>query len=149
MREAILRAAEQIEKHPDTFNFYAGNIPRETSGPLGVGCALAWVGHYAGMSGSYDEVAREMGVPKIKVPGFVPKHLERDWETPHAQFYLHMRKLGDGMWYFSAQKCARGLRRYADKFYPVARAPSRFRMPDLRGIFAGFKTKFTGVPVPA
>lgn len=43
-REAILQAAAYIERHPEKFEFFNGEIPKRQFGQTG--CALGWAGYY-------------------------------------------------------------------------------------------------------
>lgn len=57
----ILTAADFIEKNPDCYNFYSGEIPKTKNDR---GCLLAWIGYFCGMrSGHYTHVAARVGLP--------------------------------------------------------------------------------------
>jgi hypothetical protein len=109
--EAIMRAGDHIERHPDLFKFSRFCIPKRGS----PGCALGWIGHFAGMEAAYTGAG--MRVPK--------EVLGLDGDTT---FYQLMGKLsGGGGWRYDAEICARTLRAYAAKHHkPTTRTDSEF-----------------------
>jgi hypothetical protein len=114
IRQAILKAADWIEKHPEDFMFSATQIPKCGT----PGCALWWIGHFSRMSlktndyESYTTVAKEV----LRVPG--EKLLGNG--SPHFEFYRRMDALlGHSGWMHYAPMCAEGLRLYADKYHPA------------------------------
>lgn len=116
IREAILKAAAQLERRPDLFRWESCEIPSSTE--CGTpGCALGWIAHFVGQS------ARKEG-SEWRV-GFVG--------VPDYEFYCRMKDLtGGNDWKRYAAECARGLRLYADKYHP---AP-KLGIPDsVRAIF--------------
>ena len=112
-RIALLKAADQIESQPDTFDFHSIAYPREIKcgSP---GCALGWVRLFAGLPGNLLRItAQFLGYPD---------------EEP---FYDEMRHLVGDEWQKDAALCAKGLRLIADKHFPV-----REGIPeDIRAIF--------------
>jgi hypothetical protein len=108
IREAILKAADQIEGNPALFSFMRGR-PVDCRSP---GCALGWVGFYASKSCFYDY--RETAHMILKVPG----HFGYGTGTSHYNFYDRMGALDDD-WRHDAAACARALRLYADKYHPA------------------------------
>lgn len=60
--EAILHTADFIEKHPERYDFFYGQVPESETAKA---CALAWLGFFLGMSWEtyYYEVADATGLP--------------------------------------------------------------------------------------
>lgn len=59
-REAIIRAAEHLEQHPELYNFFETQVPRH---PTDKACALGRVGWFLGMRGAtYVDVAQRLGI---------------------------------------------------------------------------------------
>lgn len=104
MRDAILKAARQIEQTPEMFNFMSCGKPDLSCGTPG--CALGWIGFFADINpqeygGLISETATALGV--------------KDY-----QFYERMDDCAaDREWIDSAALCAKGLRAYADKYFPA------------------------------
>lgn len=104
MRHAILKAADQIEQTPEMFNFMSTVKPDLSCGTPG--CALGWIGFFANLKpqeygGFVSETATALGVNA-------------------SQFYDRMDDCAeDREWIDSAQLCAKGLRAYADKYFPA------------------------------
>lgn len=112
IRNAILAAADHIERNSGTFNFMAGVVPHDCKSP---GCAIGWVAHFAGSARlGYSEACTE-------IFGF-HRH----------DFYRRLSDLtGDegkllGKWSKDAMTCALGLRLYADKFHAEPQDDARF-----------------------
>lgn len=105
IRDAILKAADSIERNPSVFDFYKTHIP-ECGSP---GCAVGLVACHAGVS-SHSDVHRIcdslLGVP---------------WYT----FYNRLSELSPG-WQSDAHGCIAALRLYADKYHPAEKAPRNF-----------------------
>lgn len=59
---AIMKAADHIERHPNDFNFMQWCVPGSCGSP---GCALGWIGFFAGLSGDAGSVALAMGMDPI------------------------------------------------------------------------------------
>lgn len=120
IRQAILKAADQIESNPHLFNFSKLTIPSGTPG-----CALGWIGYYLG---------RENGEAIGCFSNVVGTELEALGVTSQCQFYDRMSALvplPDTLrgWRDDASLCAKGLRLYADQYHPEQRAliPSSVR----------------------
>lgn len=105
--ESILAAADQIEAHPEVFDFETTGIPHACGSP---GCALGWIGFFYGArrcteSDGYSGVGAVarivLGLPS------------------GGKFYDRMSdlQLGDASWTESADECARCLRLYAEKHH--------------------------------
>lgn len=99
MRDAILKAADHIESHPETFHFMATDIPHACDSP---GCALGWVGFFAGIDANrVGQVADAMSINT-------------------CDFYDQMDKYAGREWIDRPELCAVALRGYANEFHPVA-----------------------------
>lgn len=94
--EAIMKAADHIEKNPGDFDFGNFRVP----GCGTPGCALGWIGVYAGIGAG------------ASVHHVVEKQLLRN-----GDFYENMRGLIGGGWHDDAKQCARGLRLYAERYH--------------------------------
>jgi len=104
-REAILAAADQISRHPNTFRFSSIEIPRNGR----QGCALGWIGEFGNVPTPY---------PGWRHLGSIAQYAgARDTQ----QFYHRLDWLVTPLWQFSAHLCAWGLRRYANKYHPSLR----------------------------
>jgi hypothetical protein len=117
--DAIMKAADQIEQHPDTLEFMAVAIPHDRTC---LGCPLGWIGHFAGLSPATSNFT-DVGVGVLGL-----SDLLRDWDRlPFEQlgrefeFYRRMDALLDSEdWRHSADDCAKALRLYAAKYHAVA-----------------------------
>ncbi len=105
IREAMLKAADQIEQHPETFDFYSSNIP----GCGTPGCALGWTAAFRfGLSegvdffSGFDSLGRAVGFDN------------------GSDFYDQMNDIaGSSDWTDEATLCASVMRQYADKYHPA------------------------------
>jgi hypothetical protein len=114
IRDAILKAADHIESHPEEFDFHSVDRP----GCGTPGCALGWIG-------VFGEVTKPAGRSWL---GAVSDYIAVD----SVVFYQRMSEL-DGYWTVFHDSCARALRAYADKYHP---AESRSLIPEsVRVIF--------------
>lgn len=121
IREAILKAADHIERNPGDFNFNTSRVPHPCKTP---GCALGWVGFFLRVEGEDDFLNRTAlvcGVPALKRGGFT---------RSEGEFYFRMNQFG--IWFSNAAECARCLRLYADKYH---RAPKLGIPASVRAIF--------------
>ena len=125
-RDAILRAAAQVEKHPKSFGFSHYCIPEPCGSP---GCALGWIGHYAGLP------AKSWGATML-----VPQAVLGLPEGGAHDFYDRMESLVKG-WRWDAALCAKALRMYADKYHADSRRPTSALVADLM-------TKVMGERIP-
>lgn len=111
IRQAILRAANHIGRHPMEFDFNSTETP---SGPgCGTpGCAMGWLASFLGCdTGSWWKVDKALGCST-------------------SEFYIRMDEMSGGgrpeefgpyipgRWRKSAAVCADALRLYADKYHP-------------------------------
>ena len=62
IREAILKAADHIERNPREFNFSSTSIPSER-GCGTPGCALGWIGYFGSVSGPFHEACSVIQLP--------------------------------------------------------------------------------------
>lgn len=100
--EAIMRAANHIERNPSSFDFDKTDIPAPDCGTPG--CALGWIGCFAGITGGIEEVADHgEGNSLLKIDQKI--------------FYRRMDELAGALWIWSATKCATGMRLYAEKYH--------------------------------
>jgi hypothetical protein len=116
IRDAILRAADHIERHPQDFNFGSVSIP--VCGTPG--CALGWISAYC------DFPRGEHGFSKCcDLLGLEPEFqtgIKLDagaFKDQSFTFYNRMKKLGGSSWCSNAINCAEALRLYADKYHPA------------------------------
>ncbi len=111
IREAILKAADHIERNPRMFNFDEVVVPGNCGTP---GCALGWIGHFSGVRPTdlqiWAFVNRDVCKPILGMPA--------------GTFYDRMDELhGQTTWRHSAAECAFALRLYADKYHPAEVQP--------------------------
>ena len=119
IRDAILKAADHIERNPCSFDFWNNRIPKHCGSP---GCVLGWIGFFAGLkddigsaqlavtsylntnpqifySDLHDLVGdsnAERGLPGNTERGFLAKHgLERGWKTNPSLAVEALRKYAD------------------------------------------------------
>lgn len=111
IRQAILAAADHIERNPSEFNFYSIDIPRNP-GCGTPGCALGWIATFLGMS-NYSAYHHGKG-------------LEDVLGISSIRFYSRMIEL-DPSWHLFAENCAKTLRLYVDKYHPVPALPQAVR----------------------
>jgi len=103
---AIMRAADHIENHPNEFNFSSVWIPgtddeRSCGTP---GCALGWIGHFAGVKGlSEIEMPWRLGFDGL-------------WLDAVRNFYARMDAL-NRRWRRDSIACSGALRLYAEKYH--------------------------------
>lgn len=100
MREAILKAADHIQSNPSVLNFEMCR----PSDPQG--CPLVWISRFGGFYEKAGETAKRM---IGEGPG-----------DSTLRFFERMNEIaGDMNWISNPDVCARSLRVYADRFYPV------------------------------
>jgi hypothetical protein len=108
IRDAILKAADHIERHPGDFDFGSAMVPHTCGSP---GCALGWLGHFIGGCTTYRHVCdRVFGIDEYK---FYERLTEAEMGPKPDWSY--------GTWHRDAGVCARVLRLYADKYHPAER----------------------------
>ena len=104
--EAIMKAADHIERNPGAFNFMRLHLPNDHHCGT-AGCAIGWIGHFSGMdfekgAGGVCRVHYNVCKPALGVE--------------HETFYARMNELGQG-WTGSASMCVSTLRKYAEKYH--------------------------------
>lgn len=121
MRQALLKAAHQIETTPDSYYFDNGSYPVNHTCPSGVTCALGWVGFFADIketkpsSNYWLKVALHMNIINERTG---KPYMNR--VSAESEFYRRMDELaGSQAWQNIHTICVKALRLYADKYYPV------------------------------
>jgi hypothetical protein len=112
---AIMKAADQIEARPDTFNFREDAIP---DGEVeGCGCALGWIGYFlrAGLS-DFARVPLLMGISPSNYYA-VHKFFQRMGRISEPDSNVPWEKMSG--WRFCAAECARCLRIYAERYHSI------------------------------
>lgn len=100
IRQAILAAADHIERNPEQYDFNGLTVPE----PGCQACMLGFVGMFLGMSGATNnDVKRALN----------PEHV-------HGFYEILEGLLGNCSYVDSAGSAATALRRYADKYFPAA-----------------------------
>lgn len=102
IRQAILMAADKIERFPGQFDFGETRVP---SAPTDCGCALGWFGYFA-------------GTEKDLVVSFVSEGLLGVTDNVFYGRMHSMERPGEAWPAFGAD-CAACLRRYADTYHPA------------------------------
>jgi len=124
MYNAIMKAADFIETHPDEFDYDAISKPHPCKTP---GCAFGWIGYFAGLSKKCAISSYTLQVV-AKALGF--NYEEHCMHDGHP-FYARLEDLSPG-WKDGAAVCAKALRLYAAKYH----APVKTGLPDIvRNIF--------------
>ena len=123
---AILAAADHIERNPEEFSFGSIIIPKEPCGSPG--CALGWIGHFADAARPHSR-----SISCVAANDIYDEKMRRllRLENPllgitHGEFYARMDALaGSYDWRREAPTCARALRLYAKKYHAPARNDAR------------------------
>lgn len=120
IREAILRAADHLEAHPEQYDIFRTNVGSNSGficgGPPSEwrGCALAWIDKMASGKGSAESASRIMN---LKVG-------EEYFSDGFGDFRDRMNEFADYFaWTRNASECSRALRLYANKYHPADSAP--------------------------
>lgn len=105
--DAIMKAADHIERNPSEFRFLRSAVP---SAPFcgSPGCALGWIGVFSASKAiDSGDVAQQV----LCVPN-------EDGLSSELTFYNRMNDLlSDTNWIRHADLCARGMRLYAKKYH--------------------------------
>lgn len=101
--DAIMAAADHIEKNPAQFVFTKSDTPRSCGSP---GCALGWIGYFGNLGRDSNEVARRLGLGEM-----------------HFYNWMGISTLHEGFWTRDASVCATGLRRFAEKHFAYLTKP--------------------------
>lgn len=110
IRQAILRAADSIEAHPELFAFGSIENPNPDCGTPG--CAIGWIAHHMGVEdwpAHEDLIAYAMGLIPLR-------------------FYYRMEGILEG-WRDDATICSKALLLYADKCHPSVEIGSWAEIP--------------------
>ena len=115
--DAIMKAADHIESCPQEFRFMSTVTP-EHPGCGTSGCAMGWIGTFAGLKGDFDVAANFLELPKERLRS------ERSSSAEYSfAFYNRMDDVFGGKgWKDSAALCAQALRLYASKYHGAAHA---------------------------
>lgn len=125
---AIMKAADQIERNPHTFDFVQGRRPNREGNCGTPSCALGWVGFFAQSKEQYwTGVCQELF-------GMDPM----DWYD-----FLSKEAGSFNSWTSSPQECARVLRLYAAKHHakPVQRTPDWQAMAAIQTVAADVRSQ--------
>lgn len=112
-RMALLAAADHIDRNPDRFFFYENLIPEHLDD---VGCALGWVGYFAGAKA--EPLYGHNSIAVCEISGrtrSVAQWLGFDHDD---EFYQMMDSQISPNWADQHRACARGLRKIADCRFP-------------------------------
>ena len=114
--DAIMKAADHIERHPNDFYYQSNLVPYSCGTP---GCALGWIGHFLGLRGSvHTEV-----LPAIGLRDLLDFSMSRmDELVPVFSDWRH-----------DPPECARALRLYAEKYH----GHEKVRVPDWNAMADG------------
>jgi hypothetical protein len=141
IRDAILKAADHIERNPGEFNFGSTKIP-DGPGCGTPGCALGWIGAFCGVVEAANKVQdidscyygwRCIALVCSETDNGKQKPLMR---MDSGQFYARMSGLVSD-WMCRADACARALRLYADKYHPAESPAVPVAFPDWMAIARG------------
>jgi hypothetical protein len=123
IRQAVLKAADHIERNPHLYEFYRNEVP-ECGTP---GCMLGWIGHFLGVKGSVGyEVCPAMGLGEGQ-DGFIRNGIHELAVEESKRTNQWANYAGD------AKTAARLMRLWVDRHHP---AESRALIPEsVRRIF--------------
>jgi hypothetical protein len=115
--QAILRAADHIQQHPQLFDFERTRVPDNchTSG-----CALGWIGFFAGRT--QRRIRTLFGLSFLhRGIAIVTEDAGSDpvITVTACEFYERMDRLAACDWRKDANHCATALRLYAATYHPV------------------------------
>lgn len=118
--EAVMRAADHIERNPREFDFHSPALPM-APGCGTPGCALGWIGYFGsvrGYGGCGDRVPLYLGLSEESHPQYAGGRFKH----PTFAFYNRMDAVfGSNEWINSATACARAMRLYAAKYLQPAK----------------------------
>jgi hypothetical protein len=130
IRQAILKAADHIERNPHLFDFKVWLMPNDCGTP---GCAIGWIGLFSGKT--FEKGCWDIDGPR---PGVSANVCQPALGINAEEFYSRMDCIDlqtafEMRWRRNAENCARTLRLYADTYHP---AESRALIPaSVRAIF--------------
>jgi hypothetical protein len=122
MREAILRAADHIESHPNSLKWDQGMNP-SWWGDRPCACPLAWIGHFTGTGyevKDYREATYQIGMPSFEFYRQMDSFLSSEYQ--HYEWWAVVKEKRDlpvSPWSYDNKVCADCLRKFADKFFPA------------------------------
>ena len=113
--QAILRAADHIERQPQLFDFERTRVPRNCRTP---GCALGWIGFFAGRTEARIRAMLGLsflhrGIAIVTVDAGSDPVIT----VSAREFYERMDRLAACDWRRDAAQCAAALRRYAATYH--------------------------------
>lgn len=110
--DAIMAAADHIEKNPALFRFAVSDTPRHCGSP---GCALGWIGYF----GSLGKDSHKVGIGLLGGDG-------------EMKFYNWMNAKSTGLapWTRDAAVCAKGMRLFAEEYFGYLNRPVWANMRD-------------------
>ena len=112
IRQAILKAADHIERNPSDFQFSSLAVPGQCGTP---GCALGWIGYFGCVKSdswlfltvTNSDVARFLG---LETTGYFYNRVgDCSKQVNGTRWYE---------WHARADLCAAALRLYADRYHP-------------------------------
>jgi hypothetical protein len=122
---AIMKAADHIERHPDQFVFLTPWVP--TNYIDDVGCALGWIGAFAGMPEKNPQTQQWNSHHEVAADVLDLDRTERDVlrigsggpsVSGSEIFYARLNRfVGSSQWRRDAQLCATALRCYAERYH--------------------------------
>jgi hypothetical protein len=135
-QQAILKAADHIQAHPQLFDFEKTRVPCDGRTP---GCALGWIGYFAGRTQA--RIRLMLGFSFLH-RGIAIVTLDGGSSDPvialtAREFYERMDNLAVGNWRVDASVCADTLRRYAARYHQAGgldRAYVAFRRRLVEGV---------------
>jgi hypothetical protein len=120
MRDAILSAADRIERYPGCLDWSQGINPYLWNQHCTSGCPLAWIGFFEdNCSRDYRDAASRMGITPYmfyrEMDSFLPGYQRWEWwAIPKEERHMPLSP-----WSYDNKVCADCLRKFADKFFPV------------------------------
>ncbi len=136
IREAILKAADHIERNKTSLSFMSTQRPSID----GQGCPLAWIGFFAGI----ERREGDHPSPYLYAHSTVaPLITGLYWEEAQKEFFDRMNALrGSAGWTCDPRGAAKTLRAYADKYHPADFPP----IPDRRFDWRAVTDNYDGAP---
>lgn len=117
VREAVLKAADHIERNPGEFDFGSPTAP-SGAGCGTPGCALGWVSTFCGLGSAGNGLLGWRGytgaLPALGLGSYQSFYDRMDGSQKWWERFLLIS------WRRSAKVCAATLRAYADKYHPAA-----------------------------
>jgi hypothetical protein len=112
---AILRAADHIETNPRLFDFERTRVPSHCWTP---GCALGWIGFFAGRTKARIPAMFGFSFPHRGI-AIVTSEGGMDPVIPVTahEFYKRMDSFAVGNWRKDAGACAKAMRFYAGRYH--------------------------------